>query len=270
MFESLTPCEATPGDPEVEELKELLHALDRSVRALPVSVQRSLIGEEGLRRLAAAMTILLTDYGGTAPRATCEAIAEAAPDLYKAFGSERVQAVCKEIQHSEIPEQSALFQDLFHRFNTQYFCGCLPDYQILVVFDAWYWEIERCGYAPAFPPAAEASGFIDFPARRIFIRYLAEHTNDRAMEPWLIHEMAHAATDGDHGDAWQAEMARLKRLGAPVSPDEFDVPAHSPCPRQLGHRASSGSAGLRSWCSRVWTARSAAVVFRDSTRRPAG
>jgi hypothetical protein len=33
----------------------------------------------------------------------------------------------------------------------------------------------------------------------------------------LIHEMAHAATDGGHGDNWQVEMARPKRLGAPVA-----------------------------------------------------
>jgi hypothetical protein len=46
------------------------------------------------------------------------------------------------------------------------------------------------------------------------------------MEAFLIHEMAHAATDGEHGSAWQAEMARLMLLGAPMSPDEFYVPAH--------------------------------------------
>jgi hypothetical protein len=38
---------------------------------------------------------------------------------------------------------------------------------------------------------------------------------------YLIHEMAHAATDGEHGDNWQAEMARLKGLGAPVSKDDI-------------------------------------------------
>jgi hypothetical protein len=199
---------------EVEELGQLLRAL--TSRGWDLTA-RSLSGEEGLRQLASAMTILLTDYGGTAPWATCEAIAEAAPDLYKAFGSERVLAVCEEIQHSEIPEQSAIFQDLFHRFNTQYFGGRLPDYRILVVYDVWYWMTKRCGYPPGFPPATEDSGFIDFPARRIFIRYLADHLGGQTMEESLIHEMAHAATGGDHGDAWQAEMVRLKELGAPVS-----------------------------------------------------
>jgi hypothetical protein len=37
-----------------------------------------------------------------------------------------------------------------------------------------------------------------------------------SMEESLIHEMAHTATDGSHGDAWHAEMDRLQQLGAPV------------------------------------------------------
>jgi hypothetical protein len=217
---------ATPDDNWAQELKKLLQTLALGGGVLPATVQQSLIGEAGLRRLAAAMTILLTDYGGTAPPATCEEIAKTAPDLYKAFGPERVLTVCEEIQHSEIPEQSAIFQDLFHRFNTQYFRGCLPDYQILVVYDVWYWEIERWGYAPFFPPAAESSGFIDFAGRRILIRYLAHHPG-LTMESYLLHEMAHGASDGDHGDAWQAEMARLKRLGAPVWDGDFDAPSSS-------------------------------------------
>jgi hypothetical protein len=87
-------CRATPGDSEVEELKKLLQTLDQYTRDLPVSVQRSLIGVKGLRRLAVAMTILLTDYGGTTPWATCEAMAQAAPKLYKqSTGSTRSTSV---------------------------------------------------------------------------------------------------------------------------------------------------------------------------------
>jgi hypothetical protein len=37
----------------------------------------------------------------------------------------------------------------------------------------------------------------------------------------LLHEMAHAASDGDHGENWQSEMARLKQLGAPVDENDF-------------------------------------------------
>ena len=38
----------------------------------------------------------------------------------------------------------------------------------------------------------------------------------------LLHEMAHAATNGDHGDEWNNEMRRLKQAGAPVLDFNFD------------------------------------------------
>ena len=38
----------------------------------------------------------------------------------------------------------------------------------------------------------------------------------------LIHEMAHAATRGQHNTWWLAEMRRLQALGAPV--DLGDLP----------------------------------------------
>ena len=36
-------------------------------------------------------------------------------------------------------------------------------------------------------------------------------------------EMAHAATQGIHRKAWQREMRCLKRLGAPVAPEDLDA-----------------------------------------------
>jgi hypothetical protein len=205
---------------QVKRVKQLLYRLDPP-KPLSTRLQKQLIGSGGRRPLAAAMTILLTDYGGTAPRATCEQIAEDAPSLYRAWGFQRVLAVCEEIQHSEIAEQSRLYQRMFQQFNIRYFAGRLPDYKIRVVYDVWYWETERCGYSPCFPSADEAAGFIDFAGRQIFIRFLALHTCGLTMAEYLIHEMAHAATDGEHGANWQAEMARLKGLGAPVSDDDF-------------------------------------------------
>jgi hypothetical protein len=210
----------TGDSDELERLKQLLTILHSDLHwdQLPASVHQSLNGLEGLQRLVAALTILLTDYGGTTPGVTCGEIAEAFPDLYEEFGEDRVRALCEEIQRSEIPAQSALFQEMFQTFNRQYFAGRLPDYRILVVYDVWYWETERCGYPPFFPPAAEAHGFIDFDGRQIFIRFLA---GVLTMPQTLIHEMAHAATDGDHGDNWKGEMSRLKLLGAPTEVDSW-------------------------------------------------
>jgi hypothetical protein len=165
------------------------------------------------------MAIVLTGYGGTTPEDACAAVAEELPDLYAAYGKERILAVCEEVQHSEIPEQSAL--EMYRTFNGKYFEGRLPRYRILVVYDVWFWETKRCGFSPCFPPAAEATGFIDFEERRILIRFLAFLRCGSTMQESLIHEMAHAATDGGHGDNWKAEMLRLKQLGAPVN--ELDL-----------------------------------------------
>ena len=121
---------------------------------------------------------------------------EATPDLYREFGYSRVVAVCEEIQYSEIPEQSRVLQELFEAFNRQYFAGRLPEYKILVVYDVWYWQTERCGYRPAFRPFFETPGFVDFPGRQIFIRYLARYTRLMTMQQSLIREMADAATNG--------------------------------------------------------------------------
>jgi hypothetical protein len=169
-------CTKARDDLQVKRIKHLLYKLDSQLLdPLPARLQNQLMGSDGLRPLAAAMTILLTDYGGTAPRATCEAIEEAAPSLYRAWGYSHVLAVCEEIQHSEIPEQSRLYQRMFQRFNIRYFSGSLPDYIIRVVYDVWYWETERCGYPPSFPYADEAVGFIDFTGRQIFLRFLGFH-----------------------------------------------------------------------------------------------
>jgi hypothetical protein len=207
---------------EDERLKQLLFALnDSTCTEIPPSALKVLEGFDGLKRLAAALTILLTDYGGTNPGATCGILAELAPDLHDAFGQDRVLALCEEIQQAEIPEQSALFQERFDRYNQQYFAGSLPDYRVLVVYDVWYWETQRCGYPRCFPPACEAVGFIDFTGRQIFIRFLGLHTCGITMAGSLTHEMAHAATDGEHGANWKTEMARLKSLGAPVWDDDI-------------------------------------------------
>jgi hypothetical protein len=134
---SLSPSgsDGTTGRDDVERLKQLINSLEEcSWGELPPAVQQSLHGLEGLRRLAGAITILLIDYGGATPWGTCDSVEETAPELYREFGYSSVLALREEIQHSEIPDQSAVFQDLFERFNLQYFAGALPDYKILVVY----------------------------------------------------------------------------------------------------------------------------------------
>jgi hypothetical protein len=190
--------------------------LKRLIREFAHPTLESLTGLDGLKLAVAAMTILLTDLGGTMPCVTCDEIGDCLPDLIAAFGRERVLSLCEEIQYSEVPAQSALFQQMFDSFNILYFEGRLPDYKIMVVYDVWYWQSERCGYDSWFPESGSASGFIDFEGRQIFIRFFAHSDFSVTMAGTLIHEMAHAAAGEGHGEAWKNEMARLKRLGAPV------------------------------------------------------
>lgn len=54
---------------QVKRVKQLLYKLhSHPPRPLSARLKKQLMGSGGLRHLAAAMTILLTDYGGTAPR----------------------------------------------------------------------------------------------------------------------------------------------------------------------------------------------------------
>jgi hypothetical protein len=217
---------AVGGDdlPRLVELLDVLHATDG--QEIPPSVEESLTGLAGLKRLAAAMTIFLTDEGGTEGGYTCEAMANVAPDLVEEFGESFVTALCEEIDEAEIPEQSAVYQRMFHAFNDQYFEGRLPDYRILVVYSVYYWEVFHCGYSQPLLSAVSSWGFIDFRGKQIFMRFLPHSSSGWTMPGILLHEMAHAATDGEHGEDWQSEMSRLKRLGAPV--DDLDAEFHRP------------------------------------------
>ena len=66
-------------------------------------------------------------------------------------------------------------------------------------------------------------GFTDDKQRQVYIR-LSVHPDDHELRATLIHEMAHAATNLDHGRTWRKEMVRLKREGAPTSPLDFLTP----------------------------------------------
>jgi hypothetical protein len=62
-------------------------------------------------------------------------------------------------------------------------------------------------------------GLIRFEEQCIYIRY----TNNESMEHAIIHEIAHAATNGDHGEEWLNEMVRLKNAGAPIPDGALEI-----------------------------------------------
>jgi hypothetical protein len=100
-----------------KDVKQLLFAFETNrAGELLVSIQQSLMRAGTMPLLSAARTTLLTDNGGTTPSATCEAIAEAAPELDRAFRPERVLAVCDEIRHSDFRPKQAFGPISYHRF----------------------------------------------------------------------------------------------------------------------------------------------------------
>jgi hypothetical protein len=116
-----------------------------------------------LRRLVKDLTLELLDDGGTSPRATCDLIAEVAPDLWTRFGRARILSLCEEVQYSEIPEDSARLQELFRTFNQKYFDGTLSDFAICAVYDANFWQDSESG--------EQSAGFVDFDRQLIIIGY---------------------------------------------------------------------------------------------------
>ena len=99
---------------------------------------------------------------------------------------------------------SSPFQRLFDDFNARYFDGRLPSYRVRVLR-----RVSDLGHA----------GLITRRERRMD---LLDTGDTRAMTATLLHEMAHAATNDNHGPRWRGEMARLQALGAPIQPADLD------------------------------------------------
>jgi len=134
-----------------------------------------------LRKLVTDLTLELINSGGTTPQVTCEMIVASAPDLWAKFGRARILSVCEEVQHSELPAESARMQEMFRTFNEKYFAGTLPEYIICVVYDVSFWQ-GREGTEPS-------AGFVDFDRQLITLGYTGQ-----GFEPSvLLHYMTRAA-----------------------------------------------------------------------------
>jgi len=128
-------------------------------------------------------------------------------DLVSNVEFERIQAIANEILESELPEMSIRFQKKFDEFNSEYFSMRLPAYTIKVLYDVG-----------DFHPPVESDGIIDRHRKLIRLRV---SESESLMVATLLHEMAHAATNGYHEIKWMSEMARLRDLGAPIL--EFEL-----------------------------------------------
>src|SRR6184192_574006 len=93
------------------------------------------------------------------------------------------------------------FQELFQKFNNEYFNGRLPRYRIVLTDDC----------------ALGSYGLCRKKEREI---HLAASLSGKELDKTLLHEMAHAAVPRrGHGRGWLAEMRRLANLGAPTNDD---------------------------------------------------
>jgi hypothetical protein len=157
----------------------------------------------------------LMDSGGTTPKQTFEVLIADFPDLCRQFGENEVIARCATIQQREVPEESQRLQELFDFYNARYFDGRLPLYAVHVVYDVNFWADEY--FFNGLFLEEPSAGYHDAQHRRIFLRH-----GEASMEGNLLHEMAHAATNGHHDDPWLGEMRRLEAIGAPICAWELE------------------------------------------------
>jgi hypothetical protein len=138
-----------------------------------------------------------------------ETLADERPDLLEHFPRLEIEARAAALFASDLPAESERFQALFSEFNSTYFAGSLPEYRVQVMYAIDDPEDNSC-------PSA---GIID--AEERVIRLRISH-DENLMVGSLLYEMAHAATNGEHGTEWVTEMKRLHRLGAPVLPCDLE------------------------------------------------
>jgi len=160
----------------------------------------------------AKAVVELQDCGGADPQATLEMIAQDGPEIVSQFSAQCIKEMAALILSAEIPKLSECFARMYREFNVRYFAARLPEYTVRVVFD-----VHKSAHEPVYDGSV-SSGLIRYQERCIYLRY----TKSFPIEAILIHEMAHAATQGDHGEEWLTEMRRLKAAGAPVATWELD------------------------------------------------
>jgi hypothetical protein len=112
---------------------------------------------------------------------------------------------------ADVLSLSKRYTELFGEFNARYCSGRLPPYEVRVVFD-----LHMVANEPIYMGSV-SSGLIRFNERCIYLR-CTQHVR---MTAALVHEMAHAATSGEHDEEWLNEIKRLKDAGAPG--DDTDV-----------------------------------------------
>ena len=107
-------------------------------------------------------------------------------------------------------KRSRILEAKFREFNKSYFNGRLPEFLILL-----------CSKPKPF--GHEVAGYCLTAQKKILIR---NGLGKKSTLQTLVHEMAHVKLSrlkrGVHGRQFAKELARLRRLGAPLSPMDID------------------------------------------------
>lgn len=137
-----------------------------------------------LKELIAAITTELRDLHETSPAFLAQYIRQVAPELCDAIDPLLVVVLCEQIEESELPDESKIFQLEFEKYNVEYFAGRLPRYittdrQLMnqaLIYEmayaatgnfygsAWLREVERVRKmgAPVDPEPDELEFYPDF------------------------------------------------------------------------------------------------------------
>ena len=112
--------------------------------------------------------------------------------------------------------RSPSLEEKFSEFNERFFNSRLPKYRVML-----------CTKSKNF--GHEASGYCLTPSEGSGIILIREGMGEKSTEQTLVHEMIHAKLSQIkrkiHGARFISELRRLRKLGAPLSQGELDMPS---------------------------------------------
>jgi hypothetical protein len=197
----------------VVPLKERIHEmhsqeLSQNCCQITKTVGRWLAEQDELTSALHQVAVETIQMAGDAPMGAFLTTFEANyPLLFEDCGRRYIESKADAFLSSEFTELSALFSVFYEEFNGRFFEGSLPRYRVKVMHD-----IPK----PESPDTSVESIQVSVDRREIALQYNGWPEN---MLGWLVRFMAYIRIG--EGSALQAELDRLRRVGAPT-PDEVD------------------------------------------------
>ena len=162
------------------------------------------VGDLELLNAVAAVIVDSLEFFATDSYLVASAVWAEFPELGERWGFHPIETLAESLLFAEILPLSRLFTDLFVEYNTQYFSGCLPTYQVRVVFDS-----DRARDEP-IEEDDRSSGFINTDTKHIFLRY----TDSVSMLEDIVRAMAYLATEPEDDESFRDQQRSLQAQGA--------------------------------------------------------